>query len=271
MTHSVVLIGCGNMGFAMLTGWVSKDPTLTVHAVEPADQLRMRAADAGAKAVSNVDELPADLKPDLIVLAIKPQLIVSVLECCGALAKSGATFVSVAAGVSISRMMEVLPPGTPIIRSMPNTPVAVGEGMMALCAGENVSDDVRNLTESLFSASGAVAWIDDEELMDAVTAISGSGPAYVFHFIEALTSAGTALGLPEDVAALMATQTVAGAGKMALTLETSAGVLRQQVTSPGGTTAAALKVFMDENRLSDLVLQATTAARDRGVELGKNR
>lgn len=270
MTHTVVLVGCGNMGFAMLSGWVRKDPSLRVYAVEPAEDLRTRAEAAGAHGVAEVSDLPPNLHPNLVVLAVKPQMIAPVLERCTSLSASGATFVSVAAGITISQMAAALPPGTPVVRSMPNTPVAIGEGMMALCAGGNVSDAARGLTEKLFSASGAVAWIADEKLMDAVTAISGSGPAYVYHFIEALTAAGCNLGLPEKTAALLAKQTVAGAGHMALVSDSPAEVLRQQVTSPGGATAAALEVFMTGDRLVDLVREATTAARNRGAELGRN-
>jgi pyrroline-5-carboxylate reductase len=166
-------------------------------------------------------------------------------------------------------MAAALPEGTPIIRCMPNTPAAIGEGMMALCAGPGVAAEACELTQALFAASGSVAWIEDEALMDAVTAISGSGPAYVFHFVEALTAAAVALGLPEQTAALLAKQTVAGAGRMALQSDTPPGTLREQVTSPGGTTAAALAVLMAEDRLANLVAEATAAARDRGVELGR--
>lgn len=270
MTHTVVLIGCGNMGFAMLAGWLEHDPALKVHVVEPFEAFRDRAAAAGATAVVRIADLPRDLAPDLVVLAVKPQMIAPVLGQCADLAGSGAAFVSVAAGVTIDAMAAALPQGAQIIRCMPNTPAAIGEGMMALCPAANVSDAARALTETLLSASGAVAWIEDETLMDAVTAISGSGPAYVFLFVEALTAAGRALGLPEETASLLARQTVAGAGRMAQTSGTPPETLREQVTSPGGTTAAALAVFMDEGRLGKLVAEAATAARDRSVELGRN-
>jgi pyrroline-5-carboxylate reductase len=269
MAHTVALVGCGNMGFAMLAGWFKADPSLEAHVVEPAEALRQRAGEAGAMAVTDIAGLPADLAPNLVVLAVKPQMVAPVLAKCGRLAENGATFVSVAAGITIPSMAAALPDGTPIIRCMPNTPASIGEGMMALCAGPGVTAEARYLAETLFSASGSVAWIEDEALMDAVTAISGSGPAYVFHFVEALTAAGAALGLPDDTAALLAKQTVAGAGRMALHSDIPPGTLREQVTSPGGTTAAALTVFMTDERLAKLVAEATAAARDRGVELGK--
>jgi len=269
MTHTIVLIGCGNMGFAMLSGWLGHDPSLDVHVVEPFADFRDRAEALGAKVYADLTALPSGLSPQLVVLAVKPQMVAPVLAGCGALAASGATFVSVAAGVTMAHMRAALPAKAPIIRCMPNTPAAIGEGMMALCPGNEVPPEARALTEALLTASGAVAWIPDEALMDAVTAISGSGPAYVFHFIEALTAAGSALGLPEETAALLATQTVAGAGRYAMVSAASPTTLREQVTSPGGTTAAALAVFMRDNRFSKLVAEATEAARDRGIELGK--
>ncbi|MEM7213671.1 MAG: pyrroline-5-carboxylate reductase, partial [Pseudomonadota bacterium] len=153
------------------------------------------------------------------------------------------------------------------IRCMPNTPAAIGAGMMVCCANEHTGDAARALSSKLLAASGIVEWIEDEALMDAVTAVSGSGPAYVFHLIETLGKAGAELGLPPELAAKMAMQTVMGAGKLASEVETPPGTLREQVTSPGGTTAAALNVLMEG--LQPLMTRAVTAARDRGVELGK--
>ena len=269
MSHTLLLIGCGNMGFAMLCGWLREDPALAVHVVEPADELRARAAEAGAHAVSRLADLPRGLAPDLVFLAVKPNLVEAVLADCADFAGRGATFVSVAAGVTTAAMAGRLPAGAAIIRCMPNTPAAIGEGMMVLYARDGVTESGRGLVSSLLAASGAVAWIEDEAQMEAVTAISGSGPAYVFHFIEALTDAGLALGLPPDTAALLAKQTVRGAGRLAMETEVDPATLRKQVTSPGGTTAAALNVFMSDDRTRKLVAEATRAARDRSVELGK--
>lgn len=269
MGHRIVLIGCGNMGHAMLAGWLGADPRLEVQVVETSPNLRDRATATGATAVGAIGDLPGDFAPDLVVLAVKPQMVAPVLKDCHDLASRGATFVSVAAGITMAAMEKALPADTPVIRCMPNTPASIGEGMMVLCAGPQVPVTARELTEKLFRSSGSVAWVGDEGLMDAVTAISGSGPAYVFHFVEALTEAGVALGLPEDTASLLARQTVAGAGRMALTSGTPPGTLREQVTSPNGTTAAALEVLMTGDRLRTLVCEATVAARDRGVELGR--
>ncbi|MEM8755806.1 MAG: pyrroline-5-carboxylate reductase, partial [Pseudomonadota bacterium] len=157
----------------------------------------------------------------------------------------------------------------PIVRCMPNTPAAIGAGMMVCYATDGVTEGARALAEALLAASGEVAWIEDEGSMDAVTAVSGSGPAYVFHLIETLAAAGAEVGLPADLAARLALQTVMGAGRLAAESGIDAAELRRQVTSPGGTTAAALGVLMRENGLQPLMTEAVTAARDRGRELGR--
>ena len=268
MTTDILLVGCGNMGFAMLKGWIGQ-AGMTFHVVEPADALRERAEDAGANTYAAADQLPAGLVPDLVFLAVKPQVMADVAPQYQVFAGGNATFVSVAAGVTIETLAHYLPGATPIIRCMPNTPAAIGRGMLVSCANGAVSDEAKALTESLLATSGETAWIDDENLMDAVTAISGSGPAYVFHFIECLAAAARAVGLPDDLAGQLALQTVAGAGELAIRSDDPPARLREQVTSPGGTTAAALKVFMADRALEDLVTKAATAARDRGMELGK--
>lgn len=269
MKHKIVLIGCGNMGYAMLCGWLKKYPEVDVRVVEPSEPLHQRACQAGAKVVADVSDLPPDLAPHLIVVAVKPQTIDSVLARCHDLAESGATFVSVAAGVTLDRIARALPHAAPLIRCMPNTPASIGAGMMVLTTGNDVSSETSDFVESLFASSGAVAWLEDETLMDAVTAISGSGPAYVFYFIETLAKAGENLGLPPAVAQKLALQTVLGAGQLAAHSADGPAALREQVTSPGGTTAAALGVLMADDGLAPLIHAATTAARDRGVELGK--
>lgn len=260
---SVCLVGCGNMGFAMLKGWLSMGGDFTV--VEPNEALRTRAAEAGANALSSADELSET--PDLIFLAVKPQVMGQVAPQYARFAGGTTTFVSVAAGVTMDSLSTWLP-NAPLIRTMPNTPAAIGQGMLVSCANERVSEAVREQVDALLAASGETAWIVDESLMDAVTAISGSGPAYVFHFIECLAVAAQKLGLPEDIALQLARQTVAGSGALACASDSTPAELRVQVTSPGGTTAAALKILMAEPGLSDLLQKATTAARDRGKELG---
>ena len=269
MTSTVLLVGCGNMGYAMLRGWIAADDALAAHVVEPDERLCQRARAAGARAVPSEGDLPGDLAPDLIFLAVKPQVMAEIVPAYARFAGGPASFVSIAAGTTIATLSRLLPGPTPIIRCMPNPPAAIGAGMMVCVANDRTEADARELATRLLSASGLVDWIEDEALMDAVTAISGSGPAYVFHFIECLTVAGVELGLPEPLAAKMAMQTVMGAGRLASQADDPPGRLREQVTSPGGTTAAALGVFMDEDRLKRLVAEAATAARDRGAELSR--
>lgn len=269
MTSTVLLVGCGNMGYAMLRGWIAADDALAAHVVEPDERLCQRARAAGARAVPSEGDLPADLAPDLIFLAVKPQVMAEIVPAYARFAGGPATFVSVAAGTTIATLARLLSGPTPIVRCMPNTPAAIGAGMMVCVANDRTETHARELATRLLSASGLVDWIEDEALMDAVTAISGSGPAYLFHFIECLTAAGVELGLPEPLAAKMSMQTVMGAGRLAAEADDPPGQLREQVTSPGGTTAAALGVFMGEDRLKRLVVEAATAARDRGAELSR--
>jgi pyrroline-5-carboxylate reductase len=179
------------------------------------------------------------------------------------------TFVSVAAGTRIALFEELLAASAPVMRCMPNTPAAIGKGMIVTVLNENVKADEASFVETLLETSGRVARVEDEDLMDAVTAVSGSGPAYVFHFIECLTAAAKKVGLPDDTAGLLAMQTVYGAACLAAESGEDPGRLREQVTSPNGTTAAALSVLMGEERLQELVTKAVEAARKRSVELGK--
>lgn len=266
---TILLVGCGNMGFAMLKGWLGAMPGLIAHVVEPDEKLAGRAEALGARTVANAADLPGDLRPDLVFLAVKPQVMGEVVPEHARFAGGDSTFVSVAAGTTIATLARHLPGPTPIIRCMPNTPAAIGAGMMVCCANTHVTPEARELVGRLLATSGLVDWIEDEALMDAVTAISGSGPAYVFHMIECLGAAGVALGLSPDLSAKMAMQTVMGAGRLAAEADDPPARLREQVTSPGGTTAAALSVLMGEDRLKKLIEEAATAARDRGAELSR--
>lgn len=268
---SVVLVGCGNMGFAMLRGWIGTGtlPPGNVHVVEPLDTLRLRAEDQGVNVHSTAASLPAALAPAIVIVAVKPQVIGDVLADYGRYAQPGrdTIFVSVAAGVRIDRLEHALAPGAPVVRVMPNTPAAVGHGAMVMCANPSVTDRQLAAVRQLMAASGEVTEIADEALMDAVTAVSGSGPAYVFHLIEALSEAGRAVGLPDEIAGRLAMQTVFGAAAYARESADDPGTLREQVTSPNGTTAAALDVLMRPGGLAALIGEAVAAARDRAVEL----
>lgn len=265
MSDTVMLVGCGNMGRAMLKGWMKAAPDMTALVVEPNADLREAAAALGAQVFSKVSAVPSGASPALIFMAVKPQVMASVLPDYKAYE---ATFVSIAAGVTVASLRKGLGEEARLIRCMPNTPAAIGLGMTVCYATDAVTASARNLTDRLLATSGDVAWIEQEQLMDAVTAVSGSGPAYVFHLIECLGAAGEAAGLPAELSARLALQTVMGAGKLAAVGETPPGTLREQVTSPRGTTAAALEVMMKDARMQTMMTEAVEAARLRGVELG---
>lgn len=268
MTGPVVLVGCGNMGRAMLDGWIASGRLAPLQAlvVEPADALRARATALGAVGLTDAGGIGEDVAPRLVVFAVKPQVILDVIPSYARF-RDSATYVSVAAGTPIAAFEQLLGADAAVIRCMPNTPAAIGKGMMVTVANRHVAPDAAGFVRDLLAASGEVTEIADEGLMDAVTAVSGSGPAYVFHFIECLTAAGEAAGLPADTAKLLAMQTVYGAASLAAESREDPGELRRQVTSPNGTTAAALSVLMGGDRLKALVTEAVEAARIRSVEL----
>lgn len=270
MSRSVILAGCGNMGFAMLKGWIDGGVLEPGHVsvVEPNGELRARAHGLGVRAVASVAELNPSHMPTLVVIAVKPQSMASALPDYADMAARGTAFLSVAAGISMKAYEDGLGISTPIVRCMPNTPSAIGKGMLVYFNNANVDDALELFVRELLSCSGLVAKIDDESMMDAVTAVSGSGPAYVFHFIECLTEAGKDTGLPDDVAAMLAMQTVMGAGALAAASDELPGKLRENVTSPNGTTKAGLDVLMAGGALQKLVSATVEAARKRSVELG---
>jgi pyrroline-5-carboxylate reductase len=271
MSVMVVLAGCGNMGFAMLSGWLKSGKLVPaeVFVVEPNAELRERAAKLGAETAAGASDLPAEITPVLVIFAVKPQVMRDVVPGYARFAAGGTTFLSIAAGTGMAVFEELLGGSAAVVRCMPNTPAAIGKGMMVVVSNRNVGDKAKAFVADLLSASGEVATIDDEGLMDAVTAVSGSGPAYIFHFIEALTVAAEKAGLPGDTAKLLAMQTVYGAASLAAESREDPGTLRKQVTSPNGTTAAALGVLMGEDRLTKLLTEAVEAARLRSIELGK--
>jgi len=265
----MILVGCGNMGRAMLEGWIDRKMLLPnhVYVVEPNSALHERPQALGCIVVSELASLPRDLTVDFILFAIKPQLFDQVMPAYAAFSRT-CTFISVLAGIPSSRFEQRLGRECALIRVMPNTPAAVGEGVFAFCDNGHVEEEHINFVERLLGASGVVVRVREEQ-MDAVTAVSGSGPAYVFYLIECLTQAGIGVGLEAETALVLARQTVKGAGILAATAEASPAVLRQQVTSPNGTTAAGLAVLMGESRLQNLVGECVNAARDRSIELGK--
>jgi pyrroline-5-carboxylate reductase len=267
----LLLAGAGKMGSALLEGWL-KDSGFThdIHVREPAPGPRLKDL-AREGRISLETGAFSGIRPELVVLAIKPQMMEEVLPGLAPLAAGGSVFLSIAAGTTIDAMTAVLGPETPVIRAMPNTPAAVGMGFTVLTANAFVGERHRDLASRLLGAVGETAWIDDESLMDAVTAVSGSGPAYVFLLAEAMAEAGAELGLDPALAARMARATVAGAGGLLHRDSGPAAELRERVTSPGGTTAAALDVLMGKDGMRPLIMKALRAARDRGRELGRNK
>ncbi|MFA7428849.1 MAG: pyrroline-5-carboxylate reductase [Rhodospirillaceae bacterium] len=262
---SILLVGCGKMGGAMLGGWIDQGAdAASIIVVEP----HPAVLPPGVRAVASFGDLPPGLAAKVVVLAVKPQVMADVVAPYAALSGPGTVFLSIAAGKTIAFFRTLLGEGAVVVRAMPNTPAAVGRGMTVLCAGPGVGADQRATCAALVEGVGQVAWVEDEALMDAVTAVSGSGPAYVFHMVEALAAAGAAAGLPADLAMILARQTVAGSGELLFQAPEDASELRRNVTSPGGTTAAALDVLMDDTKgLPPLMRRAVEAAAARSREL----
>jgi pyrroline-5-carboxylate reductase len=264
---TIVLVGCGQMGSAMLRGWLVGKAARRFIAIEPAGPPPVLAGAAAVAWHRSTDELPAALVPDAVVFAVKPQVMDDVLPAYRRWAGPRTLFVSIAAGKTIGGIARHLGPDAPIVRCMPNTPAAIGRAITVACPNARVDASQRSLCDALLAAIGESAWVEDEGLLDAVTAVSGSGPAYVFLLIEALAAAGGRAGLPPDLALRLALATVAGAGELARLSPESPARLRENVTSPGGTTRAALDVLMAEPGLSDLLDRAVAAATARSREL----
>jgi pyrroline-5-carboxylate reductase len=264
----VLLVGCGKMVSALLAGWLANGlPVSDGYVVEPDGGLRTRVRDAhGVAAFAEPHELPTDLRPAAIVFAVKPQAMAAVLPVYETLARSGAVILSIAAGTPIARFEQVFG-AVPVIRAMPNTPAAIGQGVTALFANPHASAAQKDLCADLMAAVGQVHWIADEEHMHAITAMSGGGPAYVFHLIEVMANAAIKNGLPAALAWPMARATVAGSAALAASSEQPVEELRRDVTSPRGTTEAALAVLMAADAMQSLFDRAVAAAAQRSREL----
>jgi pyrroline-5-carboxylate reductase len=269
LTGPLLLVGCGKMGGALLQGWLdnglaAKDALV----VEPAAALRARVEALGVRAVADPAQLPPDLAPLAMVFAIKPQTMAGTLPHYAALAaSSGAVVLSIAAGTVIARFEAAFGAATAVVRAMPNTPAAIGQGVSALFANPRASAAQKELCGRLMAAVGQIHWIDDEAEMHAITAMSGGAPAYVFLLIEALAEAGIAAGLKAELAWPLARASVAGSGALATASDEPAAVLRQNVTSPGGTTEAALGVLMGPGGMEPLFERAIAAGTARSLEL----
>ncbi|TNE67738.1 MAG: pyrroline-5-carboxylate reductase [Alphaproteobacteria bacterium] len=267
----LILVGCGHMGHAMAVGWLSAGlAPEALYVVDPHANPGVLPALPAGHFVEAVGLLPRGLKPRALVIAVKPQIIDSVLPLLTPFATEDTLVISIAAGITLSHMKEGIGADALYVRTMPNTPAAVGAGITGMVAGAGLSEDDRHLVQRLLDATGQSVWIADEDQMNTVTAVSGSGPAYVFHLIECMAAAGVEEGLPEDVAMRLARQTIVGAARLLdVEADVPVGKLRDRVTSPGGTTAAALKVLMhDGDGLAALMFRAVAAARLRGEELG---
>jgi pyrroline-5-carboxylate reductase len=266
ITGTIALAGAGKMGGAMLTGWLAQGlDAKRVVVIEPQPSAEINALAAkGIRLNPSAGDAGA---VDTLVVAVKPQ---SFREAGAALKQfvgSSTLVVSIMAGTTIAALEEVC--GGMVVRAMPNTPAAIGRGITVAVAAKNVSAAQRTTADALLRATGSVEWVDDESLMDAVTAVSGSGPAYVFLLAEQLARAGVEAGLPAELATKLARETVAGSGELLHRSELASATLRQNVTSPGGTTAAALEVLMGEGGMQQLLIRAVAAATKRSKELAK--
>ena len=267
-TGDLVLLGAGKMGQAMLDGWLARGLTpKKVIAIEPKPDKAIKAVARRGLTLNPKGGPKAKADATAIVIAVKPQTAPDAVPPLGLYVGKSTLVVSIMAGRTLAFLENALPPGTSIVRAMPNTPAAISRGITVAVANDKVSARQRKLATDLLAAIGSVEWVADEALMDAVTAVSGSGPAYVFLLAEAMTQAGIAAGLPATLATRLARETVAGSGELLhrSTLDTS--VLRQNVTSPGGTTAAALNVLMGPGGFDALLTKAIAAATKRSKEL----
>ena len=265
----IALVGCGKMGGALLDGWLSNgidESDLIV--IEP-HGLELTGIRSNIIVVRDPGDLKTDFSPKVIVFAVKPEALDSVVPLYRNFKAGGPVYISIAAGRTIASFERLLGNDAGIIRVMPNTPASIGRGISVGCSNSNVTEMQKELCHELFKAVGATAWIDEEALMDPVTAVSGSGPAYVFLLIEALTEAGVRAGLERQLAENLAKVTVAGSGALALEVSESPASLREAVTSPGGTTAAALDVLMGEDGIEKLMGRAVEAATARSQILAK--
>jgi pyrroline-5-carboxylate reductase len=268
LPSSLVLLGAGKMGQAMLSGWLARglEPS-RITAIDPHLDEAGRAllTKKGVRLTASPEALPS---PEAIVLAIKPQTLESAAAGARGLIGKDTLVLSILAGKRIADLSSRLGFSAAIVRAMPNTPAAVARGISAAVAAPGTTARQRAMADSLLASIGRVEWIDDETLIDPVTAVSGSGPAYVFLLVECLAQAGAKAGLPAALAMRLARATVEGAGELLFRdQETEASTLRRNVTSPGGTTAAALEVLMAGNGLSPLMEHAVAAATRRAREL----
>ncbi|HEY1311916.1 MAG TPA: pyrroline-5-carboxylate reductase [Pseudolabrys sp.] len=261
----LLLAGAGKMGGAMLDGWIARGlAPKRIVVIEPQPGKTVKAL---ARRGLKLNPKGKAVEAAAIVIAVKPQTAPEAVPPLGAYVGKNTLVVSIMAGRTIGFLEKALPPGSAIVRAMPNLPAAIGRGISVMVANAKTSTRQRKQAADLLAAIGKVAWTDDETQMDAVTALSGSGPAYVFLLVETMTKAGIAAGLPPELSAKLARETVSGSGELLHGSDLDAAILRQNVTSPGGTTAAALEVLMGPGGFDALLTRAIAAATRRGREL----
>jgi pyrroline-5-carboxylate reductase len=265
---TLLLIGAGKMGTALLRGWVGGPHDILIVEPNPGEALRALAEQEGARIVADFAQADLDCLV-AAVIAVKPQVLKTQTSMLQHLGATRAIVISIAAGVTCGFLRAALGPSSDVIRAMPNLPGSIGRGITALHAAAGTAAEDRALAESLMRPLGQTFWVEDEALIDSVTALSGSGPAYVFHLVECLAAAAVEQGFAPDIAAKIARATITGAGALLDADPRPPDALRKDVTSPGGTTEAALKVLMAPDGLEPLIKRTVAAANARAKELGK--
>lgn len=268
--NPIILLGCGKMGTAMLRGWLSRglNPD-SIHIIDPfLDPIEDSFEKFDKKNLHvSTKSLPKKISPAFLIVAVKPQMMDEALKPFTELNLSNSVILSIAAGKTINYFEDIFGKEKSIIRAMPNTPASISKGITVCCSNPNATKEQKTLCTILLEAIGLVEWVDSETLIDAVTALSGSGPAYIFHMTEAMEAAGEAIGLPKELSQKLARQTVIGAGALLEKSKQTPTKLREEVTSPNGTTAAALDVLMSNQGLATLMRRAMQEAKNRSKEL----
>ncbi len=268
LSGSLVLVGAGKMGTAMLEGWLAQGLNAKqLIVIEPQPSKSLKALARRGVSLNPRPGPKAKADAAAIVIAVKPQIAHEAVPPLGLYAGKSTLVLSIMAGRTLGFLAGALPPGAAIVRAMPNTPAAIGRGISVAAANAKVSARQRKFATDLLGAIGKVEWVSDESLLDAVTALSGSGPAYIFLLTESMTKAGIAAGLPPSLATRLARETVAGSAELLHRSDLDAATLRQNVTSPGGTTAAALEVLMGPGGFDELLTRAIAAATKRSRDL----
>jgi len=264
ISKNILLVGCGKMGSALFGGLLpnleSKSQAIIV---SPSG----KGSEFGTKLVNTAEEIPSNFKADIIILAVKPQIIEGVLTSYKKYANGRSLFISVAAGKTLGFFSKHLGDSAPVIRAMPNLPSFIGQGITTMCSNAKVTNEQKEIASLLFESVGSAIWLDDESLMDVSTGLAGSGPAYVFHFIECLINAAIDEGLSHEIATKLAIDTVIGSAMLAKSSKKSVSELKEQVISPNGTTQAGIDALTKDDSLEKLIKQTINAATKRSKEL----